>query len=616
MQSNLTKPGLSPEIGPTSGALLDGRTLPEVFLKRAKVSAPHRAFLVKREGLFRPITWGEIHEQSLGIYASLRAQGISKGDRVAILSNTRPEWVVADWSIQSLGAVTVPIYQSNTAEDIGFLLQHSGAKLVFVEDAAQGEKLKQVFAQEGLSLPVVFFVPPAQWDASVSFSFKDFCEVQDRASALLEQAASIADLQPEDLASVVYTSGTTGKPKGARILHSCFAAEIRSIVQEFSLGTQDSTLAFLPLAHVLGRIESMLPLLSGITLAFAESVAALSANMQEVKPTVLFSVPRIYEKMYSKILSEVEAGPDYRKKFFYWSEQVGREVARLRSLKQPISLPLQLKFRIADQLVLSKIREKMGGQVRYSVSGGAPLAPELCEFFHACGIKILEGYGLSETTAAIAVNRPDDFCFSSVGRPLAWTHFRIANDGEIQVKGPTIFSGYLDDAEATKEAMTEDGWFCTGDIGEFDERGFLKITDRKKELIVTSGGKKIAPQKLENLLKQVPLVSNAMVYGDKQKYLVCLVTLSEPDVKKWARANKVEFSKIEDLMTHPTLASQIEQSVKDLNKNLASYESIKRFKLLPRDFTMEAGEITPSLKLKRKVITEKYKAEIDSLYHS
>ncbi len=595
-------------------SILDGRTLAEVFVKRVQFSPDQRVYLVKTEGQYRPMTWGEVGEISLGVFASLRAAGIGKGDRVAILSNSRPEWAICDITIQTAGAVTVPIYQSSTAEDVGFVLEHCGAKLVFAEDAAQGAKLKTIFAASGKTIPVVFFKPGVTSDAFPSRPFAEFAQVADRETAAREQKAIAESLVPEELASIVYTSGTTGVPKGARLLHRCLISEIRSIAEEIELSPNDVMLTFLPFAHVLGRVESLAPLMTGISLAFAESVSSVVANLGEVKPTLLISVPRIYEKIYAKIVADAEGSPEYKKRLFYWSVKVGREVARLRSQKHPIPLSLGIKYRLADQMVFSKVREKMGGQIRFTVSGGAPLAPELCEFFHACGIKILEGYGLTETTAAIAVNRPEDYRFASVGRPLAGTHFRFANDGEIQVKGPAVFDGYHNDPQATQEAVTHDGWFCTGDIGEIDDNGFLRITDRKKELIVTSGGKNIAPQKLENTIKSIPMVSQALVYGDKEKYLIALITLSESDAKRWARDRQIAYANMEALVENRDLNAQIEKGLKEMNRDLASYETVKKFKILPKDFSLEAGEMTPSLKLKRKVINLKYKQEIQSLY--
>jgi long-chain acyl-CoA synthetase len=614
MASFFTQPGLGSEGNGVGTSILDGRTLAEVFIKRVQLSPNQRVYLIKTNGAYRPMTWGEVGEISLGVFASLRAAGIGKGDRVAILSNSRPEWAICDISIQTAGAVTVPIYQSSTAEDVGFVLEHSGAKLVFAEDASQAEKLKTIFAASGKTLPVVFFKPGVQSASFASRSFEEFAQVVDRQNTAREQAAMAESLTPQDLASIVYTSGTTGIPKGARLLHRCLISEIRSIGEEVALSSDDVMLTFLPFAHVLGRVESLIPLMTGISLAFAESVSSVVVNLSEVKPTLLISVPRIYEKIYAKIVTEAEGSPEYKKKLFYWSVKVGREVARLRSKKHPIPLALGLKYRLADQMVFSKVRQKLGGRIRLTVSGGAPLAPELCEFFHACGIKILEGYGLTETTAAIAVNRPEDYRFATVGRPLAGTHFRFANDGEIQVKGPAVFDGYHNDDSATQEALTSDGWFCTGDIGEIDDGGFVRITDRKKELIVTSGGKNIAPQKLENTIKAIPMVSQALVYGDKEKYLIALITLSECDVKRWARDQQIECDDMTALAKHPALNAHIEKGLKQMNRDLASYETVKKFKILPKDFSLEEGEMTPSLKLKRKVINQKYKEQIQSLY--
>lgn len=596
-------------------SLLDGKTLAGVFVKRAVVSSDQRAYLVKKNGAYQPLTWKEVHTVSLGVYEGLKKAAVGKADRVAILSNSRPEWSICDIAIQTLGAVTVPIYQSNTPEEVAFILEHSGARFVFAEDASQAAKLQTIFTQTGKTLPVVTFQPGVQ-TAFACESFETFSKIRGDAAELAQDQKRSADaVKPDDLATIVYTSGTTGTPKGARLLHSCLIAEIRGIAQEVSLSTDDTLLSFLPFAHVLGRIESLVPLMTGVTLAYAESVNSITSNIKEVKPTLLISVPRIYEKIYSKIQSEIDSSSTFKKGLFEWSVKVGRDVARLRSAKQPIPVALMLKFRVADQLVFSKVREKMGGRLRFTVSGGAPLSPDLCLFFHACGIKILEGYGLTETMGAIAVNRPDDYRFATVGRPLAGTHFRIAQDGEIQVKGPAVFAGYFNDEKSTREALTEDGWFCTGDIGEFDEKGFLKITDRKKELIVTSGGKNIAPQKLENLIKSIPLVSQAYVAGDRQKYLVALVTLSEAEAKRWAKERDIAFESVEELATKAELISHLEKGFKQINKELASYETVKRFKTLPRDFSLEAGEMTASLKLKRKVIAERYKSEVESLYH-
>jgi long-chain acyl-CoA synthetase len=433
--------------------------------------------------------------------------------------------------------------------------------------------------------------------------------------ALEEAFRKSAESVPADsVGSIVYTSGTTGRPKGAVLLNGSFSAELRTIVEEFELRKDDVTVTFLPFAHILARVESMMPIYAGVTLGFAENVNTVADNIREIKPTLLVSVPRIYEKIYAKILSGVEASPPAKRNIFKWAIGIGREVARLRSEKLPVPLLLGLKYKIADKLVFSKIRERMGGNIRMTVSGGAPLSGELCQIFHACGIKILEGYGLTETTAAITVNRPDDFAFGTVGKPLNGVQIRIAEDGEIQVKGEVVFKEYYKNEEATREVFTPDGYFCTGDIGEFTPRGHLKITDRKKELIVTSGGKKIAPQKLENMLKTNRFISNGLVYGDKQKYLVALICLNEAEIKGWASAQSIGANSLDKLAGDTKVNELIEGVIKEMNEQLASFESIKKFKILPRDFTIEGGELTPSIKVKRKVCVEKYRDYISSMY--
>jgi len=592
------------DMGNTFSIPIDGRTVPEAFLKRVEVSHAVNVYLVKKEGSFRGITWQELYEKVAAVFRELAELGIKSGDKVCISSQSRPEWTMADLGIQALGAVTVPIYHSSTQDDIAFILENSEAKFIFVDDAAQEKKLKEALATLKKSIPIL------QFDKE----FESFTKVGSTPELDREIIQSISKIQANDDCTIVYTSGTTGRPKGAVLSHSNIMSVMRGISNAVSFKSTDVTVTFLPFAHILGRLESLVPIVSGITLGFAESINAVSANMQEIKPTLLVSVPRIYEKIYSKILSEVETQPDFQKNIFYWALRVGREVARLRSQKAPVPLKLMAKHRIADRLVFRKIRAKLGGNLRMTVSGGAPLSPELCEVFHACGIMILEGYGLTETTGAVLCNRPESLQFGSVGKPIDGTELRIAADGEIQLRGLMTFKGYHRDPESTKAAFTEDGWFMTGDIGDISPEGFLRITDRKKELIVTSGGKNIAPQKIENLLKGSRFVSNGMVYGDKQKYLVALVTLNEPEVRSWAKGQGINGAASAEFVRETKIRELIEQEIKTINGQLASYESIKRFQILPEDFTVESGELTPSLKLKRKVLISKYQEALTGLY--
>jgi long-chain acyl-CoA synthetase len=509
--------------------------------------------------------------------------GLQSGDRVCILSQSRPEWSMVDFANLTTGIITVPIYQSSLPGDIEYILEHSQPKLIFAEDVEQLKKLKIVFQNLKLDIPILCFSDNTfdsfsnNYDSTTEEAFKSACK----------------EVTEGTVASIVYTSGTTGKPKGALLTHSNFIAEVLGVAKKIGLEIGDKTVTFLPFAHILGRVESLFPLFTGIVLGFAENIASINKNILEIKPTLLVSVPRIYEKIYVKIQSEVSQLSPTKKSLFQWALGVGRKVALLRSEHKIIPPVLFTEFIIANQLVLKNIQKKLGGRLKLTISGGAPLSQELCEFFHACGIKILEGYGLTETTAALCVNFPNDYCFGTVGQPIDGVEIKIAADGEILVKGPSVFKEYYRNKEATEECV-KNGWFHTGDIGEFNARGFLKITDRKKELIVTSAGKNVAPQKLENMLKSSQFISQAMIYGDQQKYLVALITLNEK------------------LNEHVT--EEIESHIKHMNQNLASFETIKKYKILQHDFTIESGELTPSLKIKRKVITQNYKNEILEMY--
>ncbi len=597
-------------------ATIDGKTIPHAYLRRVQLTPDQSAYLIKANGTYQPVPWREVHRQVLNVFGFLKEGKFAPGEKICIVSNTRPEWNICDIAIQSAGYVTVPIYQSSTVEDVAYIVEHCQAKLIFAEDDVQLQKLKQAFLEKKINVPVVVF---SEGVANVEgLKMVPLGNILRRTGVEQHQASfekSVGAVKPTDLASIVYTSGTTGAPKGVMLSQGNFASELRSVCEEFKFTPEDRTLTFLPFAHIFGRVESYAPIFAGLTMAFAENMNTVAPNLVEAKPTLLLSVPRIYEKVYAKIQAGVEAGPPAKKKLFHWAVRVGREVARKRSNREAVGPFLLAQFKIADKLVFSKVRAKMGGRIRFTVSGGAPLSGDLCEFFHACGIKILEGYGLTETSAAITVNRPDDYSFFTVGKPFGGTEFRLAEDGEILVRGPVVFQGYYRNLEATKEAISDGGWFHTGDIGEFTPRGMLKITDRKKELIVTSAGKNIAPQKLENLLKQVRFISNAMVYGDKEKYLVAVVTPNEEEVRRWAKANGVSSDSMAEIVKSPELQGAVEAEVKKMNEKLASYETVKKIRMVPNDFTVEAGELTPSLKLKRRVVTTKYNDTIRQMYN-
>ena len=592
---------------------VDGANVSAAYLRRYNINPEARLFMVKRDGIYRDVSWRESHERVLGIFEGLKKAGVKAGDRVVILSQTRAEWFQADHAIMALGAITVPIYHSSTQEDVGYILGHCEASLIFAEDEVQCRKVAEAQRTGGAKCAVVRFSgQPVQGLESVALG--EFAHVPAGVDAHAEFAKSAQAIPGDAVASVVYTSGTTGQPKGAVLLHSCFCAELRGVVDQTGVLAGDVLLTFLPFAHIMGRVESLTPIFAGTTLAFAENVNSVAQNIGEVHPTLLVSVPRIYEKIYAKINSDVESGGEPKKTIFRWAVGVGRRIARLRASKQSPPLLLAVQYAIADRLVFSKVRTKMGGRIRFTLSGGAPLSPDLCEFFHACGIMVMEAYGLTETSAAIATNLPTDYEFGTVGRPVCNVEVRIATDGEILVRGPVVFREYYKDPAATSAVKGADGWFATGDIGEIDARGFLRITDRKKELIVTSGGKNIAPQKLENLLKTTRFVSNALVLGDRQKFLGALITLNEVEINRWAGTNGLAGKSLQDLAQHEKVIALVEKDIKAVNAKLASFETIKRFRLLAIDFTVESGELTPSMKLKRKVIGARYKHLIDDIF--
>jgi long-chain acyl-CoA synthetase len=456
-------------------------------------------------------------------------------------------------------------------------------------------------------------IPEDAGDMIIGFDeFIEFGKSQDNDEEFYKRAES---LQLMDLASIVYTSGTTGVPKGVMLPHRNFiyiGGAINSLV-DFD-PDYDENFAWLPYAHILGRAVQYAIILGKITTSFARGIDTLLEDMQSAKPTFVVSVPRIYEKIYTKVQVGLESTSPVKKALFNWSIGVGRKVSKLKQERQPVPFLLQLQYNLAFKLVLSKVHELFGGRIRFFVSGGAPLSKDIAEFFHAADVLILEGYGLTETTAPANVNTPDKYKFGTVGPALPGTEEKIAEDGEILVRGPGVMVGYYKNPEETKEALDPDGWFHSGDIGEFDEEGFLRITDRKKDIIVTAGGKNIAPQYIENLMKTSPYISQCFVYGDKRKYLTALITLDYEQVKEYADAHGIRYEKLEDLAKDPQIEILIKKEMEERNRQLASYETIKKFIILPVDFAIETGELTPSLKMKRKVILNKYKDLLDSLY--
>ncbi|MFZ4405024.1 MAG: AMP-dependent synthetase/ligase [Pseudobdellovibrionaceae bacterium] len=443
----------------------------------------------------------------------------------------------------------------------------------------------------------------------VHYSWKEFLGLNPTDPVFKQRCKSI---DPQKMCTIVYTSGTTGEPKGAMLSHVQIISEVSEAFQICGVATTDVSLSFLPYAHILGRIEHWGHAYWGFCLAYAESIEKIKSNLLEIRPTIMVAVPRIFEKIHSSILTQIETQV-WLKKIFTWALKISDEVFHYQMTRQPLPLKLLGEYELSKRLVFNRIKKAFGGRLRFAISGGAPLSPEISRFFHSAQILILEGYGLSETTAAITVNTPFNYKFGSVGRPIGDVQIRLAEDGEVCIKSKKIMLGYYKNPQATAAAL-EDGWFKTGDIGEILSGGDLKLTDRKKDLIKTSGGKYVAPQKLEGLLSSNPLISHVLIHGDQKKYIVALITLDHANTKQWAAENGLEKISWEDLVHHPKLLDSIRHTVAHVNSQLASFETIKKYHILPQEFTVAGGELTPSLKVKRKFLDAKLKKEIEALY--
>lgn len=572
------------------------RPLTQHLLAALERPADWVALRFKRHKAWYELDWKEYYRRAEAVGAALATLGVKRGDRVAIVANTRWEWAVSDFGILGLGAVTVPIYQSNRAEEIEFVLHNSEPRVVIVEDPAQLRKLDG-FARKVKSIEHVVCM-----SGEVPESVLSFDELLERGVERLREdpelyKREVLATKLEEPATIVYTSGTTGEPKGAVLSHDQALSEVEDVTRAFPISPMDATLSFLPYAHVFGRVELWLHAYLGFTMSFAESIERLRANLAETKPTVIMGVPRIFEKIYAGLLTQIEGQP-LRKQLFTWLN---------------VDRGWWWQNVVADHLIFAKLREGLGGRLRFVVSGGAPLEPKLAEFFKRAGLLLLEGYGLTETTAAIAVNTPMFHKLGTVGKPLNDVQIKIAEDGEILVKSKKVMTEYYKNVEATHAAF-KDGYFCTGDIGAITEDGYLRITDRKKDLIKTAGGKYVAPQRLEGLLRTSPLISHVLVHGDRRKYVVALVTVNEGFLKSQARDRGWSYRDYRALTQMPEVHEMVRKEIANANTHLASYETIKNFAVLPEDFTVERGELTPSLKVKRRVLDEKYRDVIEDLY--
>ena len=587
-------------------------TIPQLFVNTVRSYRKDDLMLVKRQGAYAPISTQEFGDAVKNLCLGLNALGFRAGDKLCLLSENRPEWTMTDLAALCGGGLTVPIYTTLVPEQVHYIIDDSDATVVVVSNAELWKKVEPLRARLGKVRHFVVIDGPAPAGALT------FREILEKGKALATAIPNLFDdlagrVRPEDPASLIYTSGTTGVPKGVVLTHGNFLSNVRTVHEIIEFSEKDVCLSFLPLSHILERMVTFTYLYAGCTIAYAESVEAVAQNLIEVRPHIMVSVPRVFEKIYAKVMDQVLVSPAVRRKIFFWAVNVGRRFGARKLAGRPIPAGLRFRHKIAHKLVFSKIIAKTGGRVRFFVSGGAPLSKEIAEFFYALGLVVLEGYGLTETSPALSINTFEALRFGTVGKPIPGVEIRIAADGEILAKGPNIMKGYYKKEAETREVF-EDGWFKTGDIGHLDEDGFLVITDRKKDLIVTSGGKNVAPQPIENLLKLSPYIANAVVLGDRRRFISALVVPDFEKLEAYAASQGIAVRDRDELVRDPRVLEFMRVEVDRATPLLASYERIKKIVVLGRDFDIERGEITPSLKVRRTIIEGRFQELIESLY--
>jgi long-chain acyl-CoA synthetase len=593
-------------------------TLAQLFRARSATYGKATRWRQKVGDKWMTMTWRENLVLVNSLIAGLDALGARPGDAIGILSGTRWEWTAADWAIIGLGGVCVTVYPSNLAPLVAYICNDSDIRYLFAENRAQYQKLLGIRGQIPNVRKVILFedAASAAGDPWV-MSFNELRHLSPRSlkEADAFAAARAAAIRPEDRFTLVYTSGTTGNPKGVVHTHGTFMAQIRAVraaLDTIRPGMTD--LLFLPLSHVFGREEHLSGFDRGLSTVISPNIDHLIADLEHAQPDLFFSVPRIYEKAYAAIQARVEAGSRTRKRIFRWAERVGLEAAAHKEAGKKLPSRLRRRYWLADRLVFKKIRAVLGGNLKFAITAGAPLELKILQFFNAAGVLLLEGWGLTETSGGMTLNRVNRSRFGTVGLTYDGHATRIAEDGEILARGPCLFTGYHNNPAATAEALDADGWFHTGDIGTLDAEGFLRIVDRKKDLIITAAGKNIAPQNVENALKTAPMVSQIAVYGDRRPYLVALVTLDPEQVQAWCAEHGLPFTSVANVYTNPQLRADLDAGLQAAGKQLASYETVKYYEVLPDDFTLENELLTPTLKIRRRNIHKQYADLYASLY--
>ncbi len=571
------------------------------------------AMRYKEAGQWKSISYRELGERVRTAAKALLEEGLAEGDMIGIFSQNRPEWAIADFAILSVKGTTVPIYATNTDKQTEYIVGDADIKLIFVGDQVQYDKVKSFIDTHKQLKKIVAFDSTITLKGNDSILFDDFMKQGEQSSTDDELGKRLSDVNTDDTATLIYTSGTTGDPKGAILTHSNFFNQFYALDERFNVGTDDRSLCFLPLSHAYERTWSYYIFRCGAVNNYMSSPKEIIEYMPEVKPTTMVSVPRLYEKIYGAVYDRLEKASGNKKKIFNWAIAVGKEYEFSKKDNKSLGPVLRLKHALADKLVLDNIRSVVGGPKNFFSAGGAPLSREIEEFFFAAGVLVCQGYGLTETSPMITCNCPGGFKFGTVGRPIKGCEVKIGDNGEILARGGNIMKGYYNKPEETKDTFV-DGWFKTGDVGVVDEDGFVRITDRIKDLIITAQGKNIAPQYIETMIGKDHYIEQIATFGDNRKFMTALIVPSFPALEAYARENNISFSSREDLVKKPEIIEFYSKRIKDLSKDLANYEKIIRFSLIANEFTQDGGEITPTMKIKRKVVSEKYKSVIDEMY--
>lgn len=590
-------------------------TLVDMFLDVTHRHGSKISLMEKVDNEYQGFSYDEFAKRVRHFALGLASLGIKAGERVALMSENRVQWPISDLGILSLGAANVPIYPTITPEQILYILNNADVRLIIVSKKELLEKLLTIFDDlPGLEKIIYMEDSPKQANYLIPFDdiYKMGKDFEKQHPNYYDEAVS--KIKPDDLCGIIYTSGTTGAPKGVMLTHHNILSNVLAGLKVLRINETDTFLSFLPLCHSFERMAGLyIPVCAGATIAYAVNVDTVVENLGEVRPTIMTSVPRLFEKIYAGVIANADAGSALKKKIFWWAINTGGKYVEAKA-GSAVHGFLNFKYNLATKLVFSKLHEKVGGRLRYFISGGAPLARDIAEFFNKTGILILEGYGLTETSPVIAVNKEEKNKFGTVGPALPDVELKIADDGEILTRGPHVMKGYYKNPTATSEMIDADGWLHTGDIGQLDEDGYLSITDRKKNIIVTAGGKNITPATIENLLISNPYIEQIVVIGDRRKFLSALIVPSFDALKKYAVGNNISYENPEELVSNEQINTMMGNIIQEISSQLARFEQIKKFTLLPKELTIEAGEITPSLKVKRKVVEEKYADVIEQMY--